>query len=172
MDNRFAPGGKSSVNSVVINSMAVALVFVAAMFVHISVPVAGAGGMIHMGDLPLFIFAILYGRKTGAIAGAFGLALFDFLAGWSLWAPFTFVIGGAMGFIVGFVAEHNEEGRIIPYGFSVMAANLITISGYYIAEGLLYGNWLAPAGSVPVNFLQVTLPAVLALPIARRLKRI
>jgi len=172
MDNRYISDSKSAVKTVVINSMAVALVFIAAMFVHIRIPVAGAGGIILIGDLPLFVFAMLCGRKTGAIAGAFGLALFDFLSGWSLWAPFTLVIGGAMGYVVGLTAENNPEDKAVPYGISVMAACLFTIVGYYIAEGFLYGNWLTPAASVPVNFLQVTLPAVLALPVARRLKRI
>ena len=166
-----APDSQSPVKILVINGLAVALVFVAAMFIHIRIPIAGVGGMIHFGDLPLFVFALLYGRKTGALAGAFGLALFDLLSGWALWAPFTFFIAGAAGFITGSAAEKNHAGRRSVYALSILAANLVTAGGYYIAEGVLYGNWIAPAGSVPVNILQVTLAAVLALPIAERLRK-
>jgi uncharacterized membrane protein len=126
--------------------------------------------MIHLGDLPLFVFALLYGRRTGALAGAMGLALFDVLSGWTLWAPFTVVIAGVVGYTAGFAAEKNPDGHVGPYILSMLVANGITIGGYYIAEGLLSGNWLAPVGSVPINFLQVTLAAALALPISKRLK--
>jgi len=159
------------VRALVINGLAIALVFVAATFVHIRVPVAGTGGMIHLGDLPIFVFALLYGRKTGALAGAVGLTLFDLLSGWTLWAPFTFVISGAMGWMVGAAAEKNPDGRPAPYRLSVLAAALITAGGYYITECLLYGNWLSPLASVPVNLLQVVLPAIPALPVASRLKK-
>jgi uncharacterized membrane protein len=156
----------------VVNGLAIALVLVAAMFVHIPVPLAGPGGMIHLGDLPLFVFALLYGRKTGALAGAVGLALFDLLSGWSLWAPFSFVIAGAVGFTAGHIAGKNPAGRLAPYSLSIVAANLITIGGYYAAEVILYGNWLVPLGSVPVNFLQVTVAGILARPLAKRLKKL
>ncbi|MCL1805113.1 MAG: ECF transporter S component [Clostridiales bacterium] len=162
----------SIVKLIVANGLGIALVFVAAIFVHIRVPIAGAGGMIHLGDLPLFVFALLYGRKTGALAGAFGLTLFDLMAGWTLWAPFTFAIAGAAGWLVGLAGEKNPEGKAGKYAYSIIAANLVTIAGYYAVEGLLYGNWLAPVASVPVNFLQVTVAAVLALPIANRLKKL
>jgi uncharacterized membrane protein len=164
--------GQSAIKLLVVNGLAVALVFTAAMFVHVRVPIVGAGGMIHLGDLPLFVFALLYGRRTGAFAGALGLALFDVLSGWAPWAPFTCVIAGGVGYAVGFVAEQNKDGRVGPYALSMLAANGITIAGYYVTEGLLYGNWLAPAGSVPVNLLQVTLAATLALPIAKRIKKL
>ena len=160
------------VRALVINGLAIALVFVAATFVHIRIPVAGTGGMIHLGDLPIFVFALLYGRKTGGLAGALGLTLFDILSGWTLWAPFTFVISGAMGWVVGAAAEQNPEGQPAPYWLSIMAAALITAGGYYVTECLLYGNWLSPLGSVPVNLLQVVLPAVPALLIAKRLRKV
>ena len=65
----------------------------------------GNGGLIHLGNVPLFIAAFVYGKKTGAIAGAFGMGLFDLLSGWALWAPFTFIIVGAMGFLAGLISK-------------------------------------------------------------------
>lgn len=153
-----------------INGLAVALVFVTAMLVHIPIPMAGTGGMIHMGDVPLFVFALLYGRKTGAIAGALGLTLFDLLSGWTLWAPFTCLIAGMVGWVVGAASEKRDDAR--RYALSILAANLITVAGYYLAECLLFGNWLAPLGSVPVNILQVTIAAIIAYPLASKLRKL
>ena len=172
MNTRDTDSEQSAVKQLVINGLAIALVFVAAMFVHIRIPMAGVGGMIHLGDLPLFVFALLYGRKTGALAGAVGLTLFDLTSGWTLWAPFTFIIAGAAGYVAGVAGEKNPQGEIGPYSITVFIVSMITIAGYYIVEIILYGNWLAPIRSAPVNFLQVLLAAVLALPIAKRLKKL
>jgi len=172
MNFRDASSAAFPTKLLVVNGLAVALVFIAAKFVHIRIPVAGPGGMIHFGDLPLFVFALLFGRKTGAIAGAVGLTLFDLLSGWPLWAPFTFIIAGAAGYTVGYIAEKNPEDHIGPFMASILIANLLTVAGYYLAEAILYGHWLAPTASVPVNFLQVTLPAFPALPMAKRLKKL
>ena len=189
MNSRFSPDRQPAGKTVVINGLAIALVFCAAMFIHIRIPIAGIGGMIHLGDLPLFVFALLYGSKTGALAGALGLTLFDMLSGWVLWAPFTFVIAGAKGYVLGMawagvdgagvtgagmtgagVAEVGMSGATFRrYWLSVAAAALITVAGYYLAEAFLYGNWLLPLGSVPVNLLQVAVAALLAAPIAKRL---
>ena len=159
-----------SAKTIVIDGLAIALVFTAAMLLRVQIPIAGVGGMIHLGDLPLFVFAILYGRRTGALSGAIGLALFDLLSGWAPWAPFTLVLAGVMGWFVGSAAEGNPELNIIPFGVSMLVANGITIVGYYITEGILYGNWIAPVTSIPVNFCQVTLAGVLAYPISKRLR--
>ena len=39
------------------------------------------------------------------LAGAFGMGLFDLLSGWTAWAPFTFIIVGAMGYVVGAIQK-------------------------------------------------------------------
>lgn len=72
------------------------------MFINVRLPFMGSGGLIHLGNVPLFIAAMMYGRKTGAVAGAFGMGLFDLISGWTAWAPFTFVIVGTMGYVIGF----------------------------------------------------------------------
>ena len=83
--------------------------------------------------------AILFGKKTGAIAGGVGMGLFDLLSGWTAWAPFTFIIVGIMGYVVGAMTEKHDQ-----YGWKVaaiFAAFVIKIVGYYIAEIILYGTY-------------------------------
>ena len=43
--------------------------------------------------------------------------------------------------------------------------------GYYIAEGFIYGNWVAPVTSIPGNLVQIGVAAVLVLPIAEVVRR-
>lgn len=161
--------GQSGILFVVITAIGIALTYVFTAFVNIRLPIGGNGGLIHLGNVPLFVFAILFGKKTGAIAGGIGMGLFDLLSGWTLWAPFTLVIVGLMGFTVGAITEKKQG-----YGWNVvalLAALAIKIVGYYIAEGCIYGNWLVPALSIPGNLIQVVTAMVIVLVVIVPLKK-
>lgn len=174
MDSTFSSAGaaRSKTRAIVINALFITLTLVATMFINIKLPIMGNGGLIHLGNVPLFIAAFVYGKKTGAIAGAFGMALFDLLSGWTIWAPFTFVIVGAMGFTAGLISEKVPGKRIIVNTLAIAAALAIKVVGYYFAEVILYANWIQPFGSVPGNVLQVVIAGLIVLPLAGRLKKI
>lgn len=153
----------------VMTAMGLALTYVFTAFVNIRLPIGGNGGLIHLGNVPLFVFAILFGKKTGAIAGGVGMALFDLTSGWTLWAPFTLVIVGLMGFAVGAVTEKRQKYGW--YAAAMLFALVIKLVGYYIAEGVIYGNWLTPALSVPGNLIQVGTALVIVLLVIVPLKK-
>lgn len=161
--------GLDNVKDLAINGLFIALTFVATAFINLRLPIAANGGLVHLGNAALFIAAVLFGKRTGAIAGAFGMALFDLVSGWTLWAPFTFVIVGLMGYMVGLITEKKRSIVWEILGFVV--ALLIKIAGYYVAEGIIYGNWIAPVTSVPGNIVQVTVGAIISLPVIEALKK-
>lgn len=154
-------GATSQAKTLAITAMSLVLVYVFTALVNIRLPFAPNGGLIHLGNVPLFVAAILFGKRTGMIAGGVGMALFDLLSGWTLWAPFTLVIVGAMGFVVGLITEKKKS--FLFYIFALIAACAIKIGGYYIAEGLIYGNWIVPLTSIPGNLLQIGAAAVITL---------
>lgn len=162
----------STTKKMVVNALFVALTLVATMFINIRLPLMGNGGLIHLGNVPLFLAAIIYGKKTGAIAGAFGMGLFDLISGWVSWAPFTFVIVGAMGYVTGLISEKLKARPVVANSVAMLAALIIKIVGYYFAEVLLYQNWVVPFGSIPGNVMQVVVAAIIVLPIANRMKKI
>lgn len=145
----------------------IALTYVFTAFVNVRLPIAANGGLIHLGNIPLFIGAILFGKKTGFLAGGIGMGLFDLLSGWTAWAPFTFIIVGLMGFVMGLITEKHRGFRW--YLLAVICACAIKIVGYYIAEVILYHNWLAPVTSIPGNLVQVGVASVIVLAIVGRL---
>ena len=159
--------GKMTTKEIVITGLAVALVFTATM-IHIRLPI-GQGGLIHLGNIPLFLVAIIFGRKMGAIAGAFGMGLFDLMGGWTPWAPTTFIIVGLMGYAVGVISEKKDNVAV--YAMAILVACAMKIVGYYIAEALIYGNWVQPVLSIPGNLIQIGVAAVIVLPIAGMLKQ-
>ena len=161
---------KSRTYYLVINALFIALTLVATWLINIRLPFMGSGGLIHLGNVPLFVAAMLFGRKTGAIAGAFGMGLFDLMSGWTAWAPFTLIIVGLMGYAVGAITEKHHG-----FGWNTLAiavACVIKVAGYYIAEGIIYGNWIAPVTSIPGNLVQIGVAAVIVLLIVGQLQKI
>ena len=145
---------------ITVTAVFTALVFVFTAFVNLRLSI-GQGGLIHLGNVPLFICAILLGRKSGAIAGGVGMALFDLVSGWTLWAPFTFVIVGAMGYVVGMLTENKKS--MSRYTAALIAALLIKLVGYYIAEWIIYKDAVAPLLSIPGNVIQIGTAAAMVL---------
>jgi uncharacterized membrane protein len=152
-----------------LDGMFIALTLVATAFINVKLPLIANGGLIHLGNVPLFIAAILYGKRTGAIAGAFGMGLFDLLSGWTLWAPFTFIIVGLMGYVIGSFTEKHKNFLFTSIAIGI--ACIIKVIGYYIAEVILYHNYITPISSIPGNLIQIGLAAVIVLPIIDILKK-
>ncbi|MFA9465901.1 MAG: ECF transporter S component [Velocimicrobium sp.] len=151
----------SSTRELTITAMFIALTLIFTYFVNIRLPIAGNGGLIHLGNVPLFMAALLYGKRTGAITGAVGMGLFDLLSGWTAWAPCTFVVVGLMGYTVGAITTAKKS---MPYRIlAIIAALAIKIVGYYIFESVLYHNWIAPLGSIPGNIIQVGVAGIVVL---------
>ncbi len=164
---------KSNTYMIIVNALFIALTFVATWQIGFRLPFMGQGGLIHLGNVPLFIAAFLYGRKTGAIAGAFGMALFDLMGGWTTWAPFTFVIVGAMGYVSGLIEEKKPFNKsIFNYCIAIVAALIIKVVGYYFAEVILYGNWVAPFGSILGNVIQVVSAGIIVVLVTDQLKKL
>jgi len=164
---------KSKVKDLVVTALLISLVFVATKFINIKLPILSSGGLVHLGTGMLFISAIVFGKEKAAIAGAVGMAIFDLSSPYALWAPFTFVVRGTMGYVMGaIVYSNNKKGNSIIFNIlGVILSGAIMIVGYYITEGILYGNWVAPVASIPGNLTQILVGAALGLPIAKILKK-
>ena len=92
-----ASHASSPLLSLVILSLLTALVLVATMFLKLPT----ATGYIHLGDGIIFSVSLALGGLTGATSGALGSFLADILGGYPAWAPWTLVIKGVAGYIVG-----------------------------------------------------------------------
>ncbi len=160
--------GKTTTKELVITGLSIALVFVATTCINIRLPI-GQGGLIHLGNVPLFLVAIVFGKRIGALAGAFGMGLFDLMGGWTPWAPATFLIVGLMGYLVGVIADKKDD--FVGYVLAIAVACAVKVAGYYIAEALIYGNWVQPVLSIPGNLIQIGVAAVVVLPVAGVLKK-
>jgi uncharacterized membrane protein len=163
----------SRTKELVLNGLLISLVFIGTKFINIRLPISINGGLIHMGNVMLFMISLVFGPRRGAISGAFGMAIFDILSGWITWAPFTFIIRGLMGYVIGKIAygENSSGKNFFKNLFGIFVGGIIMITGYYITEVILYGNFLAPITSIPGNIVQILIGAIVGLPFAKALKK-
>lgn len=145
---------KMDVRDTVLLGVLIAIIYIATYAVQI--PGITEGGLIHMGNVAHFTIAMIFGKKKGALSGAAAMALFDLTSPYAIWAPFTFIIRFAIGYSIGAIAHmRGKNGEsFIQNLVSLIPATIIMIGGYYIAEGLIYGNWVTPVVSIWGNLTQ------------------
>jgi uncharacterized membrane protein len=149
--------------------MFAAIIALATMFLKVDIP--SVNGYINIGDSMIFLCAILLGRRAGFFAGGIGSALADLLLGYAQYAPFTFVVKGIEGLIVGTIAYRKEEKD----GFkreavAVTVGALWMMFGYFIVYIILYGVKAAIAASMG-DIFQVIGSIAIGLPIIYALKK-
>ena len=100
------------------------------------VPVGANGGYIHFGDSLIYIAATLLPMPYAFAAGAIGGGLADLLTA-PMWAPATIII--KMLITIPFT---NKSSKIVTTRnvIATLAAFLISGTGYYIAEAILFGT--------------------------------
>ena len=156
-----------------------AITFVATSVIHVPTFM----GVLHLGDSMIFLSAILFGRKKSAISSAVGMCLFDLLNGYTLWAPFTFVIKGVMGYIAGTIAYRKDYNgnNFVNNVFAFVVAGIWMIAAYYLGGAIimtfiskefpLEQALILALKDIPTNILQVVGGIVLAIPLIAALKR-
>lgn len=162
--------GKVSTNSLTFVALLIALVVVATMV--ITIPVPGTEGFIHLGDSMIFLVAVFFGKRKGAIAGGLGSALADLLLGYTHWVLPTLLIKGIMGYGIGLIAEQQSSKLFSPRNVAALVFGALwMVTGYFFAGAALKGSFLIALGSVPANLIQGFGGAALFVPLGAALKK-
>ena len=152
-----ATSKKNDIRTIAVCAVFTALTCVFTMFIQI--PTGSVGGMVHIGNIRLFIAAAL---------GGVGMALSDLLTGWVPWAPITLITVGIMGFVYALIVDRKPTlVRLIIASVAVLA---VKVAGYYIGETIMYGSFLVPLASIPGNIIQISVNSVIAIPVILILK--
>lgn len=158
----------SNTFKLVLTALMACLVMVAILFIRLPIPFTQ--GYVHLGDAMIFIAILILGWKYGALAGAIGGMLGDLVGGFAMWAPWTFCIKGLMAVIMGliisaFIKNHlgNKKRLLLGEILGMAVAGVFMVVGYYLAEGIMYGNWVAPLLGVPWNIGQFAVGMIIAL---------
>lgn len=136
-----------------------AAIFLLTAFVRIPIP----AGYLHLGDAGVFLVAMLLPAGYAALCAGVGSALAD-LIGFPVYAPITFVIKGLAALTFGLLWR-RLPGKLRYLAF---LAVLIVPVGYFLFELVLFRNYAW--ADLPLNLLQATVGAALALAIDRATK--
>ena len=175
MEERFQMITNSDkTTKIILAGLMMAMIVVATMLLVIPSPFTT--GYIHLGDAMIFLSVLVLGWRYGAIAAGVGSALADLLVGYAAWAPWTLVIKGIMGAVMGlFIMKAMQKpGRSILgvplYQLvGMILAGFEMVAGYYIAEGVIYGNFISAALGIPWNIVQFSVGTVIAMILAAAL---
>ena len=157
----------SKTSSVVMTAMMLAIITVSVMFIKLPIPFTQ--GYVHLGDAMIFVAVLVLGWKNGAIAGGIGAALGDILGGFAMWAPWTFVIKAVMALILGLMTGYALKKKWIMVGrmplgavIGMVVSGIFMVIGYFVAEGIMYGNWPVAMLGIPWNVGQFAVGLVIA----------
>lgn len=156
----------NSIKSLVRYAILIALTVVMTMVIQI--PTVGTQGYLNLGDMVVFLAAMVLGRKGGFIVGGFGSAMADLLLGFTHYVPITLIVKGLEGFIAGSILE-TKVGKKRPI-IATSIAGMFMAAGYFIPETFMYGIGGALA-SVPGNIMQGLLGAIASVVLYSGLKR-
>ena len=156
-----------TVRSMTLAALMIALMTLATLIIRIPNP--ATQGYINLGDALLMTIALVFGWRFGGLAGGVGSALADALGGYFIWAPWTLVIKGIEGVLVGTIAawgvrEGTGPRRVMAFA-AVVVGGAWMVSGYYMAGSVLFGG-VAALTEIPGNLTQAGVAVVVALPLS------
>ena len=131
-----------------------ALTTVATLVIQVPSPMSG---YVNLGDAMVLLSAWILGPVYGTAAAGIGSMLADLLSGYAYYAPGTLVIKCLMAFVaaqVFLVLKDNVKGKHFAKVVSGLLAEIIMVVGYFGYAGLILGNGLSAALSIPGNLVQ------------------
>lgn len=114
------------------------------------IPYGANGGYIHFGDTLIYLAAVLLPRPYALAAAAIGGGMADMLTA-PMWAPATIVI--KMLITLPFTSR-QEKILTVKNMAAPFIALPISATGYYLAEGILFGSFIAPMASLAGSLIQ------------------
>lgn len=131
-----------------------ALTTVATLVIQVPSPMSG---YVNLGDAMVLLSAWILGPVYGTAAAGIGSMLADLLSGYAYYAPGTLVIKCLMAFMaaqVFLVLKDKVKGKHFAKVVSGLLAEIIMVVGYFGYAGLILGNGLSAALSIPGNLVQ------------------
>ncbi len=106
------------------------------------IPIPQTKGFFNVGETAVYMAALLFGPRVGGLAGGIGSALADLSLGYASFAPFTLVIKGVEGYVVGLLGRRAQAGVV-----GLVAAILGLLIGFW---ALTVTSWLVRTAAVTV----------------------
>lgn len=159
---------------IVTTALLTALVLICTLILKVPV---GPDCYIHLGDAVILLAVILLPRGYACFAGAVGATLADLMGGFAFWAPWTFAVKLLFILVFGFFLDRSRKnasektllGVPVIELIGLVVSGIVAVVGYFLSEYMLFGNWIPAATCIPFNIIQVTVAAIIAELLSRRI---
>lgn len=164
---------KSNVKLLAVTAMCAALVTVMTAFIKIPTMF----GYSHAGDSMIYLASSILPGPFGIIASSLGGALADLISGYPQWAIPTAIIKAlnAVPFVICRMAmkKRGKDEKIISLSslLMIIPTTVVTVVGYFIANGLMYG-FAGAVAELSGAWLQPSLGAIIFIAVGLGLDKI
>lgn len=145
-----------TVREVAMTATFMALVFLSTSLFYI--PLISSTGFFNLGEVFVYLAALIGGPIVGALAGGIGASMADMVLGYGYFAPATLVFKGLEGFVVGFLfrTSYRLDQKVRYVILGVISLFLIGFSMYVTTPTL---NGIKETSVIELNlrFLDPTL---------------
>ncbi|MEM2044894.1 MAG: ECF transporter S component [Candidatus Bathyarchaeia archaeon] len=137
----------------------------ATLIIVVRVP-SPTGGYTHVGDVIVFVAALLFGCKVGGLVGAIGAVAADFYVGYERWFV-SILAHGLEGLIPGF----SKGKSLTIQALTCIIGGFIMATTYFIINVFIKGYPVAIISYMRDLFIQAGLSIVIGLAIANTVRR-
>ncbi|HOF94530.1 MAG TPA: ECF transporter S component [Clostridia bacterium] len=117
-----------------------------------------------LGDVGVYLSAVLIGGPLGALVSGLGSALSDIFVGQAIYAPASLVIKAVMAFVFSLYIKKRERA-VITLIKGLCLCGGIMVAGYFVYDLLIRGNYVLAAIGLPFNLLQLIGAGLVSLPV-------
>lgn len=159
---------KIDIKKLVLTSLFAALICISIGLLF-KIPTGFNNGYIHLGDVIIYLSATILPTHYAIMAAAVGGGLADALTGGAIWIIPTIIIKSVM---VLYFTSKNENILCKRNITGVVFAGITGLIGYYIAGGIISGNFIAALAMLPVEGIQPLASGIFFLILGRYLDKI
>lgn len=115
------------------------------------IPIGANGGYVHIGDALIYIAATLLPRPYAMISAAIGAGMADLITGSVIWIIPTMII---KPLLVLFISSNSDKFINKKNIIGTLIAGIIGMILYMVAEGIIFGNFLASFIFTSIGLIQ------------------
>lgn len=124
------------------------------------IPTGFNGGYIHLGDIFIYLAAVMLPKPYAMIAAGLGAGLADALTGGMVWFIPTIIIKPIM---VLFFTSKSDKLLCKRNVLALFMAGFVGCFGYYLAGAIISGNFIAPLATLYLEVIQPVVSGIIFL---------
>ncbi|MGL5328450.1 MAG: TIGR04002 family protein [Peptostreptococcaceae bacterium] len=115
------------------------------------IPIGGNGGYVHIGDAFIYLAAAILPKPYAIMCAAIGAGFADLVTGAAIWIIPTVII---KPILVLFISSKSDKIINLRNVLGTLVAGVVGTVLYMLAEGLVFGNFLAAFVFTSITFIQ------------------